>query len=495
MRGTPVLFEGFLGGVNALDAPYLLKDNEARDPTRNVISSSRGAIKKRNGAVTFATPGVALTSLAESLAPNFLIGAGGTVVYSIAPNGTVTTIKTAMTNNARWEFINAPANGGQGPIYGMNGTDNQQWDGIAGTTSAWTAATGTLPAGAKYLLYHGLRVFAAGMAAYAGVTDPGSTVVVSNLGNPRDWPVQNVVQFDPNDGEAITGLGTLGPYVLVFKPSKTWVIYDLNTFANRRLGENIGCVAHRSIAESPLGTFFLSKDQGVMLTNGSTVKPAPNADNVKPYLDQLAQNLRGQAAGAFFNKRYYLSFSQGGATNDITLDFDAQLEAWFVHTLAEQQFAIWEPSGVPALYGAKPGAAIVDRCFVTGQTQDNGASFSSFWWGPFHVFGTPSLRKRVTAIHFDGKGKMQVQVAKSFAKTGQLLGAADFTGTDGTFGTNDGGLFGNNDGGIYGGLADVGEQKILTPGVARAWSLILGNATADDFTIDSYTFFMRTRKN
>jgi hypothetical protein len=495
MRGTPVLFEGFVGGVNALDAPYLLKDTEARDPTRNVISSSRGAIKKRPGAVTFATPGVALTSLAASLNPNFLIGAGGTVVYSIAPNGAVTTIKTGMTNGARWEFVVAPANGGQGPIYGMNGTDNQQWDGIAATTSAWTAATGTLPAGAKYLVYHGLRVWAAGMAAYAGVPDPGSTVVFSNLGNPRDWPAANVVQFDPNDGEAITAIGTIGPYVLVAKPSKLWVIYDTNTGANRRVGENVGCVAHRSMVETPLGTFFLSKDQGVMLTNGSTARKAPNANNVKPYLDLMSGSLRSQAAAGYINDRYYLSFSQGGVQNDLTLDFDAKLDAWFVHTLAEQQYALWELSGVPWLFGAKPGAAVVDRCFVDGQTQDNGASYSSLWWGPFHAFGTPSLRKRVTAIHFDGKGKMAVLVAKAFAKQGQLLANADFTGTDGLFGTNDGGLFGANDGGIYGGLADVSEQKVLTPGVSRAWSLILGNSTADDFTIDSYTFWMRTRKN
>jgi hypothetical protein len=68
------------------------------------------------------------------------------------------------------------------------------------------------------------------------------------------------VQFDPGDGEQITAIGSVGPYVLVAKPSKLWLIYDLDTLANRPLGKNVGCVAHRSMVETPFGTFFLGKD-------------------------------------------------------------------------------------------------------------------------------------------------------------------------------------------------------------------------------------------
>jgi hypothetical protein len=40
------------------------------------------------------------------------------VLYSITPGGAVATIKTGMTNGARWSFVQAAASGGQGPIYG-----------------------------------------------------------------------------------------------------------------------------------------------------------------------------------------------------------------------------------------------------------------------------------------------------------------------------------------------------------------------------------------
>jgi hypothetical protein len=54
------------------------------------------------------------------------------------------------------------------------------------------------------------RVFMAGMATYAGVADPSSTLAASAIGSPRDWTVGVnqgwVVELDPSDGDAITGV-------------------------------------------------------------------------------------------------------------------------------------------------------------------------------------------------------------------------------------------------------------------------------------------------
>jgi hypothetical protein len=494
MRGQLVSKADFHRGVNLGSAPYSLEDGEGRD-ARNFVSTVRGALRKRDGAQTLATVGTTLTSLFAALNPNFLIGAGGTVLYSISPAGVVTTIKTGMTNANRWEWILAPANGGQGPLYGMNGVDNQQWDGVAASTSAWTAATGALPAGAKYLLYHGLRVWAAGMSSYAGVSDPGSTVVASNLANPRDWPAANVYQFDPNDGEAISGIGSIGPYVLVFKPSKMWLIYDLDIGANRRIGANVGAVAHRSIVETPFGTFFLGKDR-IYRTDGSAVKQVSD-ERVQPLLDKITAGTRANAAAGFRNGRYYLSIPTSGGANDVTLDHDVQLDSWWPHTLAESQWASWEPSGSSFLYGAKGGSAIVDRAFVPGELQDNAAPFSCFWNSPFYTFGDPLRKKRIRLLHFDGKGRIQISLARTFAKAAQLVADVNFAAAgDGVYGTNDGNLFGVNDlAGIFGGAVDVAEARVLTPGVARAWSVVVGNTTADQLEIDSINFAITGRKN
>nr|MDQ3317454.1 hypothetical protein [Actinomycetota bacterium] len=263
MRGNAYLFRDFKGGVNAQAAPYNLQDGEARDVTRNVVSTQRGAVRKRDGVVTFATPPEALNSLFALTSPNFLIGAGGTSLYRIDSSGMSAVLASTLTANLRWEFVQAPAQGGQGPLYGMNGTDTpKQWTGLTAASAVdWTSTSGALPNG-KYLAYHGNRVFV------AGVTAQPTRLYWSDIGNPRVWPVENVLDLDPGDGEPITGIGTLKGQLLVFKGSKAWTIFDLNTGANRRLGDNVGCVSHRSIVETTRGCYFLTRTQGIMVTDG-----------------------------------------------------------------------------------------------------------------------------------------------------------------------------------------------------------------------------------
>jgi hypothetical protein len=493
VRGQLVSKADFRGGVNLEAAPYFLGDTEARD-LRNVVSTVRGAIRKRDGAQTLATLGTVLTSLFAALGPDVLVAAGGTVLYSITPGGVVTTIKTGVTNGARWSWVQAPASGGQGPLYGINGADAQQWDGVAASTSAWTAAAGTFPAGAKHLLYHGRRVFAAGMSSYAGVPDPGSTLVASNLGDPRDWPIDKIVQFDPGDGEAIAAIGTIGPYVVVAKPSKVWLVYDLDTLANRPLGKNVGCVAHRSMVETPFGTFFLGKD-AVYRTDGSTVKPI-TAGRLTPLITSIPAGARSVAAAGWWNGHYYLSIPTSGSVNDLTVDYDTAHDSFWLHALAEAQWATWEQAGQSVLYGAKPDSSkIVDRAFVAGVPVDNGAAFTGYWKSPFYTFGDTVRRKRVRMIHFDGKGRIQVSAAKSFQRTSSLLADVDFAGVDGLYGVNDGAAYGIDDGTSFGGLADVGDARILTPGVARAWSVTVANEAVENFEIDSISFALTGRKD
>jgi hypothetical protein len=54
VRGSPVPFTGFVGGVNYADEPYNLGNGEARD-LLNVVATGRGGITKRSGAATAAT--------------------------------------------------------------------------------------------------------------------------------------------------------------------------------------------------------------------------------------------------------------------------------------------------------------------------------------------------------------------------------------------------------------------------------------------------------
>jgi hypothetical protein len=334
MRGSPVTFRRLNGGLNVMDSVYTLAEGQGKGPgcesrdCRNVLSTTRGAIRTRYGSSVLAKPAVAIDSLypLTAVGPR-LIAQGGAALYSVDATGAITAITgtSGATAGKRWEWAQAVAQGGQGPLYGMDGSVVAQWTG-AGVAAPMTANAGTLPVG-KYLVYHGNRLWVAGMAAYtpsggAALADAGSAVVFSGPGAPRDYPATNVVLFDPGDGEAISGIGTIGPYVLVFKPNKCWVVYDLDTGANRRISVGAGCVSHRSIAESPYGAFFLTKDQGVMTCDGQKVKRM--SEPVEPLLLALAPAQRQNAAATWFNGHYYLSISQGGGVNDLTLDYQAR---------------------------------------------------------------------------------------------------------------------------------------------------------------------------
>lgn len=494
MRGTPVRFVDFRGGLNTKAAPYLIDENECRD-CLNVVSTVRGSIKKRNGnsthCSTFSSSPPFITSLfGLNVGATVLIGAGGTKLYSISSGGVASDITGAasLTTGLRWGFVSGPASGGQGPLYGMNGTDTpKQWTG-AGNIADWTASVGSVPNG-KYVVYFKNRVWVAGTSA-----NP-SRLYFSDLGDPRSWTATNVVDFDPNDGQTITSLAIIGPYLIVFKQAKAFVVYDLDTGANRPLSMNVGCVAHRSVAEGPAGLYFLSADQGVFLTNGTTIKNI--SDKIKPTLQNLGAGGKENAAGAFYNDHYLLSVPTTGSRNNATLDYDTTSDSWWKHSNTASQFALWRPSNATALelYAAQDIASpIVDKCYVPNQYTDNGSAFSTFWVGPWLAFKQPYLRKRLRQIHVDGKGKWDSSLGRDFLSSQYLIASDIFAGY-GSSGTTFGGT------GLYGGTGTFGdpnfqgEKRIYSLGVARSFSVRFDSVDASDGEIDAYTMAITPRTN
>jgi hypothetical protein len=494
MRGTAVRLVDFSGGINTKDAAYLVAKNEARD-ARNVVTTSRGSVRKRDGNQTFAatfagTPANLFSLFASQAAATVLIATGASKVYSISTGGVATDITgvAVLTANLRWEFVEAPASGGQGPLYGVNGTDTpKQWTG-AGNIADWTASSGTVPNG-KYLLFVGNRILVAGMAG-----NP-SRVQACAVGDPRNWSTGSgaangwAVDLDPNDGDAITGLGTIGPFVLVFKRSKTYVIRDTETGANQRLSNTTGCVAHRSISEAPNGTYFLTADKGVYVTNGSWLDKV--SEKIDPTVANIVAAQRGNAAGTFLNDHYYLSVATSGAQNNLTLDYDTISKSWWFHSNAANQFARWRPGAGIELYAAQAASAVVDKCYVPGVTQDNGANFTAYWLSSWITFDQPFRRKRIRGIHVDGTGVLDAYIAKDFTASQTLIKSDVFTysGTTSTFGGA--GVFGGD--GIFGDTPTESERLMPTLGVARAFSFMAQSQSAQPLELDALTTFMQFR--
>jgi hypothetical protein len=481
MTSLPFLYSDFHGGLNTKDSAYLLTDNQSRD-LLNVQGTTAGAISKRRGLMTFATPPVLLTSVAAFGDPTspMLIGAGGTNLYSISAAGVVTSIQTGLTAGTHWEWVQSQVvSGPQGPMYGMNGVDTpQQWAG-SGSAAAWTATSGTLQNG-KYMVLAGNRIWVAGVAAYPSRVFFSDLIPANN--GPVTWPAANVSIFDENDGSPITGLGHVGPYIMVAKSGKLYLITDFNTGDARRLSDNVGVVSHRSIAEAPEGTYFLAETRGVYLTNGSKITPI--SDNIKPTLDAIPATVKATAAGIYFDGHYYLSVNTLGTigSNDTTLDFDSALQSWWRHSFGSNQFVTqhFQPN-VPILMSAKGTSAVVDQCFVNGVTTDNGQMFTWVWRGPWQSptfyrrrrFPTPYFKKRFRQVRFDGEGSVDFSVATDFnpAETLKLSST------------------------LGGGGANIGRARVYSIGVFNAISPVFSATSNTQDMVISYVLIITDRRD
>lgn len=488
MRGRTVNYVDFSGGLNTQAAPFALEQAQVRDAL-NVHVSPTGTVRKRHGFTTLsATAGIVNSLAPANTTAKSLIAATGTELYKVQENGTVTSIASGLTSDARWEWVQAQFGAGPvGPMYGINGFDTpQRWDGAAGSTSDWVATTGTVPATTTIMKFHGSRIWMAGDGSsrlyFSGIT--GTAVDTLN------WDGDNFVDLEPEDGDAITALGSSGPNLLVFKARKTFVVYDLFTGANRKLSDEIGCIAPRSVVETPAGTFFLSETDGVLATDGSKIRRV--SDNVITSFTSAAasQPTLAQAAAVYSGSSYFLSIASGLVVNDVTYEYDLQTQSWWRHSCAANQWALVDPVGSPVLYTANPAGATVQKAFVGGtftdvdDVYDGGAYFTTAYF----VWGEPSLMKHVPQVRTEGIGTWEGQYATNFRDDFATMDGELWDSTEvdpGTFGGGPG-TFGGA--GTFGPTTNaVSSYRYYTLERSRAFSFKFLNADAADFQIYEVT--------
>jgi hypothetical protein len=518
MRGFPVTYSDFSGGLNNQAGPYLLQGNQTRD-CLNVHTSLTGDIEKRNGFVTLS--GATLTGApinatgVHSLFPantaaKSLVGVATTsttdTIFKMTAAGVASVLKAGMTANTRWYWAQAEVGSG-GPIFGLNGVDTpKRWDG-AGAMEDWVATSGTVPKEAKFLTAFSSRLWCAkgSRLYYSGIT--GSSP------DPLNWEAENYVDLEPNDGQSITGIGIVGSYLVVFKSRKTFIIYDPVTAANRQISNEVGCVAHRSIQQTPLGLFFLSEDQGICKTDGKGVTPF--SDSIKPTTDLVAASpaSAAQAAAQLIGRRYYLSVSVGGTRNDRTLEYDMMAGSWWMHDCAVNEFALLDPAGSPVVYSADSRAsARVSKAFVSETFQDNGANYAgkSFYTTPYYAWGNsgslrylryidPHKAKRIREVRTDGVGSWEGFVATEFSDHWELMEGEiwDQSGEAiGGFFEGEGGLF---EGSGFGTFEEPNvftvDRHYPTPALGRAISFKYISDDPNNFKIYSQTVNIQTREN
>jgi hypothetical protein len=507
-----------------------MEDTQCRD-CLNVQSTTTGAIVKRTGATSSGLSG--LPAAPKSL---FAVESTSTDHFLVAAAGNVTATTGASTSGASsdyWSFVEATPQDGQGPVFLSNGTQSLAYDGSSfvpwtmDSSSTLGSSGASVPAG-KFLEIHESRIVVAGTADPSAIYWSEVQVGVGTL--PCRWMIENQQLFDPKDGDEITGLGKVGSNLLVFKKHKVFVVYDISTGASRRLSTNVGCIAPRSIVETPLGTMFLS-DHGVYVTNGSTVELV--SDVITPTLQGFTN--KTTATAVLHENHYYLSFpdevnSAGAAP---ILDYDVVLRSWWRHAIGPAgsqvvyDFAVRFNGSTPELYGAVAGD--IGRLFVPNTYSDFGSGYSWKWVGPWHapsyarrrmVWQYPAVRKRMKAIRVDGIGKVSLAISKDYQDVASTVTPQAADGTprtslfqiakNTTFGsaTPDGTFFGDFDGSTtpatptgpttFTDVSVIDQARIWGQGVGRSWSMTFSDDPSDLVVpaaalIENYTLYLQER--
>ena len=114
-----------------------------------------------------------------------------------------------------------------------------------------------VPSKAKYVAIYKNRMFYANIA---GDSYGESLVMYSEINNPDAIAENNYEYFDRGDGEEITGIASLPDYLVIFKPSKFFMIsgdFDLKRLVSSKY--DIGCIAPYAIIQLEDKIVFLSK--------------------------------------------------------------------------------------------------------------------------------------------------------------------------------------------------------------------------------------------
>jgi hypothetical protein len=405
MRGRPVAFSDFSGGLNLRESPLDIADNQSPDLADVQPVGDSGSIQRRLGDLTSssdwapAVGGAPGLFYSRKLSALFAPASNGELSDGIAPL-TVYEGPPAGALNGYYSIIEAPANGGQGPVY-YSKPDTPRvmryWDGAA--AGNWTASAGTVPA-AHHLIYAGNRVWAARTDA-----DPDA-LYWSEIGEPRNWPAANVTRFGVGDGEVITGIAPCAAGILLFKQTRAWLIYDLDTSANRFLGA-YGNSLHRPI-ETPYGTVFYDPQRGVSLSDGSRVEHigrmlSPSAPSAVSLDGTVIYDLAFRERSLFAAARVPTA---DGTTISGIFEYRFDSQTWWRHTLPDARGLT---SYGATLYGTRDGVRRYYQLINSGALRYDGATLTPYWTTKHFTFGDPHMAKRLRSMEIVGEGTLTVE--------------------------------------------------------------------------------------
>tara|TARA_Y100000310_G_scaffold85054_1_gene81917 strand:+ start:12736 stop:14565 length:1830 start_codon:yes stop_codon:yes gene_type:complete len=166
----------------------------------------------------------------------------------------------------------------------------------------------------------------------AGFQEERDALRYSNLLDANGWPGNNIIRIKTHDGAAITGLGGISNYLVIFKERSIHIAsvnsqYDANT---RRVVDGTGCVNHATIQNVGDSLMFLGED-GVYLFNGQQITYL--SQKIEHRLRSFKHSFK-MAISGYYRKRaqYWIAFPSGqyhqGRVCDIVFVYDLRRKEW-----------------------------------------------------------------------------------------------------------------------------------------------------------------------
>lgn len=226
-------------GWNNRDDLYELRPGESPDPL-NVLPLAGGeaftkryGLKNLNNQLSLTLP---IQTIYEWPAKNLLLGVQQNDVYSALRRLNSTWTKrydSANTSSTflRYSFELAKNAAGAERLWMMGFGDPKQWDGTSATFSTWTIN----PVAARGCQW--IKLWKNRMVMGGDIGAP-ERIYYTNIGDPESPnPLNSIdIRSSYDDSDILTGAELIGDNLLVFKKNSTWLVYDVNTLANRRIG-------------------------------------------------------------------------------------------------------------------------------------------------------------------------------------------------------------------------------------------------------------------
>lgn len=297
-------------GINTFFPASKIKRSEATS-SFNLSTHRYPSLSVRKGRENYSTAITTPNGIGTYLDANLHVVDGTT--WKRWTGSAWTNVQTGLTN-ARANFVLYNTALSRFMIC-MNGTNKFAWDGTTVTTLTDAPAT-RLYCVDDYRLY-ALKDYTLYASAGGDITDWTTVLDAAEL------------TLAGADGQA-TAITSIKNKTICFYENSMHVLYGndpYDYYMNDPM--NYGCLGDRAFIEHYGKLYFLWKD-GLYVYSGGT--PDKVSDKAKTYIEGINKTYRNLCCMGKHEKYIYISIPYGTATtNNITLEYDTQLDIWNIH--------------------------------------------------------------------------------------------------------------------------------------------------------------------